>query len=239
MKLDEALTLRMSFNDLCGEIRVDENGYICLNDLAQYFPHRRIDKWRKSDQTNDFILVVDKFLNGGDSRHLYDPLNGSSTNTTKRGELKSIISKRGKYNGGTYAHELVAMEFCAWLSPEFKLKVYLEYVGGRQQKKDWNVKRILAAYNYKIMSKSVEDAHDPAKFYHYSNEAKMLNKIVFGKHEKEIRETATEGQLDDIAWLESKNSAFIDIEMNYQDRKDKLSELFSRRTAERNKQIDL
>ena len=164
MKLDEALTLRMSFNDLQGEIRVDENGYICLNDLAKYFPHKRLDHWKENKSTSEFIETTDKFLNTSDS-----------------GDLKSLVSRRGKYNGGTYAHELVAMEFCTWLSPEFKLKVYLEYIKGKQNKKGWNFKRELASYNYKLMSKSVEDAHDPAKFYHYSNEAKMLNKIVFGR----------------------------------------------------------
>lgn len=212
MELKEALILRMSFNDVQGEIRVDENGYICLNDLALYYPHRRIDVWKKASPTKEFIEVVDKHLN-----------------TTSGCELKSVVSKRGKYHGGTYAHELVAMEFCTWLSPEFKLKVYLEYMGGKQRKKGWNVKRLLASYNYKIMSKSVQDAHDPARGYHYGNEAKMLNVIVFGMHQKGMRDIATESQLDDIAWLEGKNSAYIDIEMSYEKRKEVLISLYEKR----------
>lgn len=216
MKLDEALTLRMSFNDLQGEIRVDENGYICLNDLAQYFPHKKIKEWMKNKSANEFIDTVDAFLNGGNSPY-----------------LKSIVSKRGKYNGGTYAHELIAMEFCTWLSPEFKLKVFLEYTEGRQHKKGWNIKRHLASFNYKMMSKSVENAHDPAKGYHYSNEAKMLNKIVFGEHKPGIRDEATEQQLDDIAWIEGKNSAYIDIDMDYQKRKEVLKDLYHKRECAR------
>jgi len=209
MKLTDALTLRMSFNDLKGEIRIDENGYICLNDLAAYFPHKRLDHWKDNKTTIEFIETVNEFLN-----------------TPNSGDLKSLVSKRGKYVGGTYAHELVAMEFCTWLSPEFKLKVYLEYISGKQQKKGWNVKRILAAYNYKIMTKSIEDSHEDPKHYHYSNEAKMLNVIVFGKSEKGIRDSASESELDDIAWLEGKNSAYIDIEMDYQERKTILIRLY-------------
>lgn len=208
MELNEALQIRMKFNDLDGEIRVDENGYICLNDLGKYFPNKRIDNWKRLESTVEFIETIDKFLN-----------------TSEVSELKSIISKRGKYNGGTYGHELIAMEFATWLSPEFKLKVFLEYMSGKQSKLDWNMKRILACANYKIMSSSVDGAHEPAKFYHFANEAKMLNNIVFGEHRKDIRETATEEQLDMLAWLEGKNSAYIDIEMPYAERKEVLYKL--------------
>lgn len=210
MKLTEALEIRMKFNDLNGEIRVDENGYICLNDFVKYFPHKRIDSWKILKSTIEFIETIEKHLN-----------------TKKACDLKPIVSKRGKYNGGTYAHELVAMEFAAWLSPEFKLKVFLEYMSGKQTKRDWNMKRILACSNYKIMSSSVQMAHEPVKGYHYSNEAKMINKIVFSKHEKGIRDSASEKELDALSWLESKNSAYIDIDMPYSDRKEVLHRLMS------------
>ncbi len=224
MKLTDALTLRMKFNDLQGEIRVDDNGYICLNDLSSYYPHKKINEWKKNNSTKEFIKTVDDFLNRGDSTYL----------------KSSIISKRGKYSGGTYAHELIAMEFCTWLSPEFKMKVYLEYMHGKQKKKDWNIKRILAAYNYKIMSKSVEDAHDPVMGYHYGNEAKMINVIVFDRHEKGIRDNTSETKLDDIAWLEGKNSAYIDINMDYQERKAVLIKLYEDRDQKRfEKQSDI
>ena len=31
-----------------------------------------------------------------------------------------FVSKRGKYDGGTFAHPDIAFEFASWLSPEFK-----------------------------------------------------------------------------------------------------------------------
>ena len=31
-----------------------------------------------------------------------------------------IVSKAGRYGGGTYAHRNIAFEFASWLSPEFK-----------------------------------------------------------------------------------------------------------------------
>jgi len=190
---------------VAGVIRVDENGYFNLNDIAQYFPLKRLDVWMKTGQTNDFIMAVEKVF--------LIPLNGG------------IIRKRGR-NGGTYAHELIALEFATWLSPEFKVRVYNDYLHGNQTKKDWNLKRIMAAENYKLMTQAIEKAHEPAKFYHYSNEAIMLNKIVFGKSENGIRETASETDLDSIAWLEFHNAAYIDADMDFESRKTLLQKLY-------------
>jgi len=216
MELKEALVLRMSFNDVQGEIRIDKNGYVCLNDLAVYYPNKSIKEWKKNKSTIEFIELIDLNLNRGDSPHL----------------KTCLLSKRGKYLGGTYAHQDLAMEFCMWLSPEFKLNVIQAFRMGNQRKDDWNIKRILASENYKLMRESVKNDHDPAMGYHYGNEAKMLNKIVFGFHQKGIRDIAKEKQLDDIAWLESKNSAYIDIKMSYDDRRKTLIDLYQKRNQE-------
>ena len=34
---------------------------------------------------------------------------------------KDFISKRGKYNGGTFAHPDIALELASWIDPTFKL----------------------------------------------------------------------------------------------------------------------
>ena len=210
MELKKALTLRLSFNDLDGSIRVDENDYICLNDLAAYYPHKKLHKWKENQSTKDFIDILDQDLNNPNSGYL----------------KSSLLSKRGKYGGGTYAQYDLAMKFAMWLSPELELLVIRAFRMGTQRKLDWNIQRILAANNYKMMSQSIANDHDPAKHYHYSNEAKMLNGIVFGNRDSNQRDTATELQLDSIAWLESTNATLIDIDMDYQDRKIKLNELF-------------
>ena len=38
-----------------------------------------------------------------------------------------IISKSGRYDGGTFADPDIAFEFASWLSPEFKLYVIQEF----------------------------------------------------------------------------------------------------------------
>lgn len=205
MKLQKAFEMRVNYLGINETIRVNEDGYICLTDLNKYYPTKRIRDWEGLKATKEFMLTVEEFLNSEDSR-----------------SLDLIKKQRGRYDGGTYAHELIAFEFATWLSPEFKLKVFLDYQNGTQRKENWNIKRILASFNYKLMSKAVELDHEDPKHYHYSNEAKMINKIVFGKHEKDIRDTATEKELDLIAKLEGHNATLIGIGLGYQDRKVKL-----------------
>ena len=139
MRLKDAVELLVTHYDHPGTIKVDANDYFCLNDLASFFPTKRIDNWLRLDSTLDFISHVENYLN-----------------TSHVSELKkAIVAKRGKY-GGTYAHKLVAMEFCMWLSPEFKLEVINAYESGKTQKENWNFKRILAAESVKLQSEAVK-----------------------------------------------------------------------------------
>jgi hypothetical protein len=58
------------------------------------------------------------------------------------------------------------------------------------------------------------------------NEALMLNEIVFGVREGKVRDTATEAQLDKISELEQHNATMIMLNMDYQERKSKLKQIF-------------
>jgi hypothetical protein len=136
------------------------------------------------------------------------------------------MAKRGK-GGGTYAHHIIAFDFAMWLSVEFRLTVYIEYTNGKQHKQNWDIKRILAANNFKIMTDAIQEAYNVPKAYHFSNEALMINEIVFGSREKENRDTATEEQLNDIASLEGDNATLIKLGMSYQERKIKLTEFYN------------
>jgi hypothetical protein len=207
MELKRALELHTEYAGSVGVIRVDADDYICLNELNAFFPDQRLDVWQKSDKTKNFIACVE-------TEYKLPPNGG-------------IISKRGR-NGGTWAHPMIAFEFATWLSPEFKLKVYREYIEGRQHKQDWNIKRILAANNYKMMTDAIKNDHEKPMPYHYSNEALMLNEIVFGVRDKELRDTATEDQLDAIAKLEQHNATMIILDMDYQKRKEKLKEIHNK-----------
>jgi len=44
-----------------------------------------------------------------------------------------LVSQAGRY-GGTYAHNAIALEFCAAVSPAFKLGVYVDYIELKEAK---------------------------------------------------------------------------------------------------------
>lgn len=204
MELKRALELREEYNGIAGVIKCDGD-YICLNDLNSYFPDKRIDVWMKTAQTQELIATVEKMI--------IPPKSG-------------IITKRGR-GGGTFAHHFIAMDFAAWLSVEFKLKIYMDYVSGTQTKKDWNLIRELAAFNYKMLSVSVAGAHDEPKPYHFSNEALMLNEIVFGVRKPIERDQLSERQLAIITEMQAKNAAYIDAGMDFQKRKSLLQGIYT------------
>jgi len=208
MELKRALEIRTEYNGIAGSVKC-EGDYICLNDLQAYYPNKRIDHWLESAQTKELIAAIEKTLIPG---------------------KPGITSRRG-YKGGTYAHHLIALDFAAWLSVEFKLKIYLAYIDGTQHKQDWNIKRILAANNYRLMCDAIKGDHEPAKPYHFSNEALMLNEIVFHSREATARDGASEELLDDIAELEADNSTMIKLGMDYQARKAKLTELYAKKAV--------
>jgi hypothetical protein len=209
MELKRALELRTEYAGKAGVIRVDNQDFICLNEMLAFFPNKSMDKWAKAEHTKEFVLAVEK--------EFQIPPNGG------------IIAKRGKA-GGTWAHPMIAFEFATWLSPEFKLKVYREYIEGTQNKKGWNIKRIMAADNFKFMTEAVKNDHAEPKHYHFSNEARMINQILFGEPSFD-REEATEFQLDQISWAERANGVMIEMCIDYQERKSKLADLFIKKNT--------
>lgn len=90
----------LTYNSICQEIPCRSDGFISLTNINKHFPNRQLSKWRSSDRTSIFIDLV--------TRKLGKP---------------SLISLRGKYNSGTYAHIDVALKFCMWLNPELDLEV--------------------------------------------------------------------------------------------------------------------
>lgn len=81
---------------------------------------------------------------------------------------------------------------------------------------EWDLKRYLSKDGYKRVSKSIHDfintlARNPEHEVHvHTNNAIMVNKIVFGQHFKGIRDTATIKQLEATFAIDSLNSSLIE-----------------------------
>ena len=124
---------------------------------------------------------------------------------------KGIISKRGRYDGGTFAHPDIALEFASWIDPVFKLYLIreferLKYKENHQQKVEWSVRRSLAKTNYRIHTESIKEyivpkLTDKQKTFAYASEADIINMALFGMTAKEWREQnpTLEGNIRDYA----------------------------------------
>jgi len=106
-----------------------------------------------------------------------------------------MISKSGRYEGGTFAHPDIAFEFASWLSPEFKLYVIQEFQRLKknesyQNKKDWHANRVLSKVNYIVHTDAIKNIIVPnlteeQKRFIYAEEADVLNVALFGITAKE------------------------------------------------------
>ena len=152
-----------------------------------------------------------------------------------------IVSKSGRYDGGTFAHPDIAFEFASWLSPEFKLYLIKEFERLKsnemyQQKIEWHANRLLSKLNYIVHTDAVKNYIVPTlteeqKRSVYAEEADVLNVALFGMTAKEWREDnpelAKKGNIRDytdllhlviLNNLENTNAEFIKLGMSQRER---------------------
>jgi len=126
-----------------------------------------------------------------------------------------IVSKAGRYGGGTFAHRNIAFEFASWLSPEFKYYLISEFerlkIDEQQQKSlEWDLQRTLSKINYRINTEAIKEHIIPNIVtkeqisYTYAEEADLLNVALFGMTAKQWRDTNPDlkGNVRDYATLE-------------------------------------
>lgn len=178
---------------------------------------KRPDDWLRLKASKEYISVVLDEFNYGNSRN-------------KNSDLVQI--RRGKY-GGTYLHRELAMEFAGWCSALFRRKLHKYAMERIEQEHDRRRSRLEAKTDFLPLTEAVQAAHDEPKGYHYSNEIRLLCKLVTGYQPKQFKKlhdvkNARDGmdaaQLAELRELEALNTALINRGMPYKDRKRWLTE---------------
>ena len=158
-----------------------------------------------------------------------------------------IISKPGRYGGGTFAHKDIAFEFGSWISPQFKYYLIKEFQRLKEDENDrlsleWNLQRTLAKVNYHIHTDAIKETLIPLELtkaqisFVYANEADLLNVALFGKTAQQwrnenqelqgnIRDTATIEQLVVLSNLESINAVMIHQRIAQRERLPQLNQI--------------
>ena len=226
------------------EIHINKDDYFSLTDIAKYKnpedPRFVIQNWMRRIDTIQYIGLWEQLNNPNFNRVEFDTFRSEAghnyfTMTPKKWidgvNAIGIISKAGKYNGGTYAHKDIALQFASWISPEINLYIIKEFQrlkADEQKQIGWTVKRELAKINYCIHTDAIKDniiipleiTKEQASFVHAS-EADVLNVALFGTTAKQWREKnpdkkgnmrdyAEVSQLVCLSNLENLNAYLID-----------------------------
>ena len=244
-------------DNLIGVMRINNKDYISLTDLARYKnesnPGDVIIKWMSNKSSFDFYCLWEELFNEdfklAESREFKkDSANQSFTMSPSRWismtNAKGFITKRGKYDGGTFAHPDIALEFASWIDPAFKLYLIqeferLKYNESYQEQIEWSVRRSLSKTNYKIHTDSIKEnivstLTEYQKNFIYANEADVINVALFGMTAKEWRENNPnlDGNIRDytdilhlvvLSNLEVLNASMIENNINQKERLEKLN----------------
>lgn len=172
---------------------------------------RRIEKYEFQDHI-DYCLTVDKVVRGEETNYHCTP------DMVK--QLAMIeSSEKGK---------LARLYF---LDCEIKAHEKQQQLEGRQTLK----------VEFRPMTDAIADSHENPKPYHFSNESDMINRIVLGMssakfkshHEidknESVRDYMSELQMKAVIDLQRANTVFIQIGEGYEERKERLSKMFSLR----------
>lgn len=237
-----------------GIMRIGNVDYISLTDLARYAdaeePRLPIRDWMRNKEVISYLGLWESMNNknfkGGEFATFKNEAGSNKFKMSPQKWIKEtnaigIVSKSGRYDGGTFAHPDIAFEFASWLSPEFKLYLIKEFERLKsnemyQQKIEWHANRLLSKLNYVVHTDAVKNYIVPTlteeqKRFVYVEEADVLNVALFGMTAKEWREKnpelAKKGNMRDytdllhlviLNNLENTNAEFIKLGISQSER---------------------
>lgn len=232
---------------------ISDDDYISLTDIAKIKndedTNMVITSWLRKVDTLEFLKIWETINNENFKPTDFDgfkskPGQNAFTISPKRWiELTNAIGikvRSGRYNGGTFAHKDIALEFASWISPEVKLYIIKEFQRLKIQESEqleWQGKRLSTKLNYLIHTDAIKenliliDLTSEQINYIYASEADVLNVAIFGMKAKEwrddnnnlnkkgnIRDYATTIELAILSNLEYHNSILIKENLSQRER---------------------
>lgn len=129
--------------------------YLCITDLAKVVGDHTgkiIGNWFSLISTLEYLKEWELRYNPNFNVLRYQDIRqhagtiSFSMSAQRWAELtnaRGIVAEAGRY-GGTFAHNAIALEFCAAISPAFKLGVYVDYLELREQ----NARHLLEQHRF-------------------------------------------------------------------------------------------
>ena len=146
------------------------------------------------------------------------------------------VTKGGKHQG-TWLHQKLAIDFARWCSPEFAVELDDWVLHKLQEEKQRKIDRAIARLEYPDLTDAIQEflitGKDSDKWL-YTNEADMINSTVLGCKAKKycelnnidrtcLRDNLNQGQINLIQQLQKFDTALIQAEIPYKERKEKIA----------------
>jgi Rha family phage regulatory protein len=132
-----------------------------------------------------------------DHKHVLESIRNSITTLQKADNLTAdfssvnFIDSNYKIRGKLYPEFLLTKDGFTYIVMGFQgdkaAKFKVEYINRFNAMEKFIQDRLLAKLEYPELTVMIKQAHEKPMFYHYSNEADMINKIVLGCRAKEFR----------------------------------------------------
>lgn len=234
--------------------------FISLTDIAKYRnqanPAEIISLWLRTFSTIEYLGLWETLHNPDFKPHIYEEFKIQSARPSfwmspqkwiRETNAVGMVSKSGRYGGGTFAHSDIAFKFAAWISAEFELYLITEFkrLKAAEQAEissNWSLQRTLAKINYRIHTDAIKEhiipqlVSEKQKSITYANEADLLNVALFSQTAAEFRENhphikgnirdqATLTQLIVLSNLESINALLIRDGLSQSHRLERLNQI--------------
>lgn len=188
-------------------------------EMAKKYDKRPVD-WLDSKQAKDYIAVILKVENS----HFENLVK-----TTQGGKFK-----------GTWLSKKLALPFARWLDVEFEYRLDKWIQAKVEEEKNRKVERLESKTGYAPLTKAVNDAHENPMFYHFANEADLINKLVTGLSAKKfkelhgvesVRDALCAADIQKLNKLQTQDTALIELGFDYDQRKALLSSYLNKNLA--------
>jgi hypothetical protein len=187
------------------EINFSEDGWFNATAAAERFG-KRVDHYLANSETKDYLAALCE-----------------EDNTRKVGDF--IKAKRGRI-GGTWFHPDLAIHFARWLDIRFSIwcdRQIRKLISGTHPHFDWKRIRHEATSSYKVMNAVLQlvrqNSGKQTQFFHYANEAKLINWAITGEFKPLDRDGLSRDELDLLAKLEERNAVLVGCGLKRDERK--------------------
>jgi hypothetical protein len=167
--------------------------------------HRRVDK---AFEVHENIERIYEILKESGKVNVEISTFTESIKSSPVKYLKSLGVWKTTRQEGTFVDPYVWVSIALWMNPKIYAKVVIWLTD------QLIFSRINAGIQYKPMTNAIKQYLEPAlqgtaKQFVYANEANMINEIVFGCKGRDLRQSASQQQLQNIEILERINTNLI------------------------------